>query len=211
MFPIYIKNSRSSDGITIREFSQDFKKICAEHQDAGKASSFAFIIHDFKNPQVTKVLNDVDYFNALNAISGNDLTIFYLSLTSTHKQKPTNNFASEMNNFLFQEFHLEQEVKTPAILFFQVKDKEIIDYFFCSLKEKTFEKSYLEIEGLINKISLIMSEVLPENRQNYEQIFNLIKSDIDSIATIKTIKAKAGEIYKFGKIILFMEKIYSLL
>jgi len=211
MFPIYIKNSGTGEQITIREFSQNFKKICAEHQEAGRASSFALIVHDFKNPHVTKVLSDNEYFNALNEISGYDLTVFYLKLTSTHDQKFGNNFTTEMNDFLVSEFELEKEVKTPAILFFQVRDKEIIDYFFCSLKENTIEKSFLELAGLLTKVSSIMEKISPENRKNYEQIFDLIKMQIDSVDTVEVIKSKAGKIYKFGKIILFVEKIFSLL
>jgi len=211
MFPIHIRNSGTGEQITIREFSQNFKKICAEHQEAGRASSFALIVHDFKNPQVTKVLSDNEYFNALNEISGNDLTVFYLELTSTHSQQFGNNFTTEMNDFLFNEFDVESKVKTPAILFFQVKNKEIIDYFFCSLKENTIEKSFLELEGLLKKVSSIMETVSPENRKNYEQIFNLIRMEVDSADTIEMIKTGTGKIYKFGKIILFMEKIFSLL
>jgi hypothetical protein len=211
MFPIYVRNPGTSERIYIKEFAQNFKKICSEHQEEGKASSFALIIHDFKNPQVTKVLKDDGYFNSLNEISGHNLTVFYLELTSEYKQKSKNNFVKEMNRFLFDEFEVEDKVKTPAILFFQVKDKEIIDYFFCSLKENTVEKSYLELEGLLVKVSSIMEQISPENRKNYEQIFNLIKQEIDSANTISVIKSKAGKIYKFGKIILFIEKIYSLI
>ena len=211
MFPIYIRNSETDEQITISEFPQNFKKICAEHQEKDKASSFALIIHDFKNPHLTKVLNDKEYFNALNEISGHDLTIFYLELTSAYEQRSKNNFVAEMNKFLFEEFDTKHKLKTPAILFFQVKNKEIIDYFFCSLKEKTVEKSFLELEGLVKKVSSIMENISSENRRNYEEIFYLIKEEIGSEKTIDIIKSTAGKMYKFGKIILFVEKICTLL
>lgn len=217
MFPIYIERLVSGEGIPVEGFVKTFKEICTIHQNEGKASSFAFIVHDFTNPEITKVLADRNYFNALDEISGNNLTIFYLHL-SPEKNKPiqflgkerlVRDLTTEMNNFLVEEFKLEKTISTPAILFFQIKNKEIIDFFFCSLSERTTEKAFLEIENLVQKNVNVIKQIAPENRQNYPEIFTLIKNEIESVETVKVAKSKVEQVYNFGKIIIFIEKFIS--
>jgi len=217
MYPIYIEKVRSGEGITVANFVTKFKEICSTHHREGRASSFAFIIHDFTNPEITKVLDDKNYFNALDEISGSNLTIFYLHLTSEKnkkieflgKERFVRDLTSEVNNFLVEEFELDREISTPAILFFQIKDKQIIDFFFCSLTERTIEKAFLEIENLIKKSVSVIKQITPENKGNYPEIFTLIKNEIDSIKAIKSIKSRAIKAYNFGKVILFVEKCIS--
>ncbi|CAM4344472.1 hypothetical protein [Flavobacterium terrigena] len=217
MFPIYIDRLRTGEGISVESFVKTFKEICTEHQKNGNASSFVFIIHDFTNPEITKVLEDRNYFNALDEISGNNLTIFYLHLTPEKnkrvkflgEERLVRDMTREMNDFLIQEFKLEETISTPAILFFQIKNKEIIDFFFCSLTERTTEKAFLEIENLVQKNVSVIKQIATENKQNYPEIFTLIKNEIDSVKTIKTVKSRAEQVYNFGKVIVFIEKFIS--
>lgn len=218
MYPIYIEKVRTGEGITVENFVKTFKEICSTHHKEGRASSFAFIIHDFTNPEITKVLDDKNYFNALDEISGNNLTIFYLHLSDEKnkkvqflgKERLVKDLTKEMNDFLVQEFELEREISTPAILFFQIKDKQINDFFFCSVKERTIEKAFLEIENLIKRSVSVIKQISPENRENYPEIFTLIKNEIDSIKAIQTFKSRAVKVYNFGKIVLFIEKCISI-
>lgn len=218
MYPIYIEKRRTGEGISVENFVKKFKEICSTHQKEGRASSFAFIIHDFTNPEISKVLDDKNYFNALDEISGSNLTVFYLHLTSEKnkkieflgEQRLVRDLTNEMNNFLVEQFELDREISTPAILFFQIKERQIIDFFFCSLTERTTEKAFLEIENLIKKSVSVIKQIAPANKENYPEIFTLIKNEIDSIKTIKTIKSRAVKAYNFGKVVLFIEKCISM-
>ena len=218
MFPIYIDRLRTGEGMPVQSFVKTFKEICTAHQIEGKASSFAFIVHDFTNPEITKVLDDRNYFNALDEISGNNLTIFYLHLTPEKnkavqflgKERLVRDLTGEMNDFLVQEFKLEERISTPAILFFQIKNKEIIDFFFCSITERTTEKAFLEIENLVQKNISVIKQISSESKENYPEIFTLIKNEVHSVKTIKTVKSKADQAYNFGKVIMFIEKFVSL-
>jgi hypothetical protein len=218
MYPIYIDRLSTGVGISVENFVKSFKKICSTHQKEGKASSFAFIIHDFKNPEITNALSNTNYFNALDEISGSNLTIFYLHLETEKNKKViflgeerfVRDLTIEMNRFLVQEFKLEETISTPVILFFQIKNKEIIDFFFCSLRERTTEQAFLEIENIVQKSVSVIKQITTENKENYPEIFTLIKNEIDTIKSIKTVKSRTNQVYKFGKVILFIEKFVSL-
>ena len=50
-------------------FSQSIIDICEQHRKEKRALAFAFILYDFENPQIFKILDDRNYWNALNTIS----------------------------------------------------------------------------------------------------------------------------------------------
>ena len=51
---------------------------CSEHKAEKRAFAFALIVYDFNDPQITKILEDDSYFNALDYTSGKFLTVFYV-------------------------------------------------------------------------------------------------------------------------------------
>ena len=70
MVPLKIFENGSIHELNTDDFSDGVIELCEKHREKGRALAFAFLIYDFCNPQIIKVLEDADYWNALNTISG---------------------------------------------------------------------------------------------------------------------------------------------
>ena len=81
MYTIY--QNTTNEGYDINSFTECMISICNEHKKANRVLAFAFILYDFENPHLWKVLNDQVYWLALNEISGKYLTVFSLNYKVT--------------------------------------------------------------------------------------------------------------------------------
>jgi hypothetical protein len=77
MYTIYQHSNRK--GHDFNSFKEDMIKICNSHRKNGKALAFAFILYDFDNATLRKVLNDQYYWDELDHISGKYLTVFSIN------------------------------------------------------------------------------------------------------------------------------------
>ncbi len=159
MVPLKIFQDGHIHELTTEDFSKGIIELCEKHRNENRALAFAFLLYDFKNPQIIKVLEDSDYWNALNAISGKYLSIYYI-----HTKE--RNFAEDLQAsdgiekkgmhpisvgveldiivpMLKKYLALDTDVKMPSILFFQVEGKLISDYFLIEISEETIEKSFI--------------------------------------------------------------------
>ena len=78
MVPLKVFENGSIHELKSADFSHGIIELCEKHREESRALAFAFLIYDFCNPQTIKVLEDVDYWNALNTISGKYLSIYYI-------------------------------------------------------------------------------------------------------------------------------------
>lgn len=190
MIPIISHGTAGEHGYSYEQFEQCFLEICESHRDERRALAFALILHDLSSPHVSKTLNDPDYWNALDHISGN-----YLSVFSFHTKVPprrTNTKEGvfyQMSSVLLDEysdgrgliekyFDLKEQIKLPAILFFQVSNDEIIGSRLVQLKKETIEESFIEIKEIIKSAAEAVSRVTKENHRNDYVIFQLIEDKL---------------------------------
>ena len=112
--------------------------ICNQHRKKNRALAFAFILYDFENPHLWKILNDREYWLALNRISGEYLTVF--SLNYKEKRWPRSGYTHMLlnvpvnfnpsigtNELIEKYFGKTIQMRYPAILFFQVDNEKVID------------------------------------------------------------------------------------
>ena len=79
MKPIVYKiDNGSTKPLDTNRFLEVLIKTSKKHQKENRALAFAFVIYNFENPAIAKILRDSDYWNALNKIAGKYLTIFYI-------------------------------------------------------------------------------------------------------------------------------------
>ena len=76
MVPLKLLNDGNIQELSSDTFSQSIIDVCEKHRIDSRALAFAFILYDFNNPQIFKILNDRDYWNALHTISGKYLSIY---------------------------------------------------------------------------------------------------------------------------------------
>ena len=89
MYKIFL-NSKN-EALSFNSFKDKMIEICNSHREKNKALAFAFILYDFENPQISKVLNDEEYWLALNKISGEYLSVFSINYKAMIRLKPRMN------------------------------------------------------------------------------------------------------------------------
>ena len=87
MIRIGIHNKKDLD---LNSFKSEISSLCKSQKDNDKALAFAFIVYDFKNPSIRKILKDDEYWDSLNSISGNRLGVFYLDTKESSNLKSSN-------------------------------------------------------------------------------------------------------------------------
>jgi hypothetical protein len=189
-------------------FENRFLDICKKHLETERALAFAFILYDFENPQMSKVLNDPDYWLSLNAISGNCLTVFSLhykpkkmykelfkkSFGDVNKEMRTiptfDNPSKDANKLIKKYFGEDIDIKYPSVIFFQVVDNTVSDYRLIQLDESQIENSFLELKKYIKVAVDALIQIEPSNRNNLKEIFDLV--DMNVKAERQSIVAKRG-------------------
>ena len=196
MHPVFINNTQQ--GLGFAEFKKKMVEICMQHQSSNRSSAFAFIIYDFDNEHVRKILFDIIYWDSLDHISGKYLTIFSLfdiptkqslEINSRQWSRPasfnahkvyTNDNISSSYREIVDSFFGGISFKTPSILFFQVDKDVVIDYFLVELKEQKIEEGFLEIKRLITESVDAIKLISKENIQNHKEIFDMLKTSTKS-------------------------------
>ena len=179
MVPITEATRPGQPGYTLPDFESRLRDICQEHHDEGRAMAFAIILHDETNPAIRKVLQDGEYWDALNAISGALITVFFFE-KPTPKAPPLE-FMTKVSaatyrpgDILRRHFGIPK-VSLPAILFFQATSDSIVGHWLVGLPEGTTEETYQALRMVIEVAAASVSKVTPDNKGNYEEIFNLVK------------------------------------
>lgn len=183
-------------------FSTDIIDLCEKHKAEGRALAFAFLMFDFQNPQIVKIIEDKDYWNALHQLSGSHLSIFYINSKESHFGKDLNDSNIEEKRGLYEVderhvilpiikhyFELNYAVKLPSILFFQVADRMVIDYFLVNLEQEKIEDSFLELNGFIKEAVSNLEKIKKENYENSQPIFDAMKRGVNG-KKFKTIMFK---------------------
>lgn len=205
MYTIY--HNSNDEGHSFQSFKEEMIQICNQHRIEKRALAFAFILYDFENPQLWKVLNDNVYWLSLNEISGEYITVFSLNYKE-HKKPvqrkrqshgfggfefltniPTNlNPSKGTNELISKYFGDEIQVKYPAVLFFQVDNENIIDSLLIELKEERIEPAFLELKDYLESSVEALKQISPENRGNIKEIFDCLERNVESTQSVKKVK-----------------------
>ncbi len=118
MIPIYEQGKGQGIGYGFNDFLRRFVTICEEHQHDQRAR--AFILYDFENKAIRKVLKLQGGFARLDRLSGHDLSIFYLHGASR-------DIFRAFNEIFMSSFGLSQTHQLPLILFFNLRDGGVED------------------------------------------------------------------------------------
>ncbi|WPU92487.1 hypothetical protein SNE25_24475 [Mucilaginibacter sabulilitoris] len=227
MVPLVFKNDEKFDALSFYEY---LLTICEKHKDESRALAFAFLIYDFKDHTVNKILKDKSYWNALDAISGKFLSIFYIDSADRYYKKRHQEIyrerIKEQNSrsgegaisffvpivlkptpieragpFLKDSFVIDKAVKTPLVLFFQTNNNAITDSFIVELKEEKLEDAFIELKDLIKEAAAALSGVEEKYLGNDREIFNLLKEGVKSKSFLRVFNKKKDAVLKIGSIL----------
>lgn len=216
MHPIIFPNNEGGSPQEIKDY---ILETCNKHKNEERALAFAFIISDLENPHVNKILRDTDYLKSLHVISGQFLTVFFLHDAYAKKTiskakestlvrielsvQPINAIPNIRPKDLANVLIDDEILSTPSILFFQVDNGIITDYFVTSLKANEIQNGFNEIKEIIKVAVDSFSNVENENKQNSEALFKLLKSILEYSEFWKRAKRNYDKFIKFKDFIFF--------
>jgi len=230
MYPISTYDGKHID---FDDLSSLIRRICTDHRSSERALAFAFILYDFTNENISKILIDEAYWQSLNKLSGNLLTIFYINTnkstikaqTIEHSKKynkPTENSLNtycwmagitcendpEIFNGMIKElFAIDKDIELPAILFFQVENENITDFFVTELQKDKIEETFLEVKGLIKCAVDSLKRITSECHGNTTEIFEVLKTALQNRKQ-RILMGRVASRLPFGKFLtLFINEI----
>lgn len=199
MYTVYLNNK--GEGHSYQTFYETMVEICLAHQQEDRALAFAFILYDFRDAHISKVLNDVDYWRSLDQISGKYLTVFsfHYEPEARDKKRPsakenvvykmvavkTTENLSTANDELLDRYFGDISIKFPAMLFFQVKKDKIIDYAIVELEKENIEAAFNELKKYIKEV--VNTLKLVTEKGNSEEIFGLVKDKLGYIKGVSSL------------------------
>jgi hypothetical protein len=198
--------SNSEDkGHSFDSFYEKFFEVCKQHKAQDRALAFAFILYDFGDAHLNKIINDEEYWLSLNAVSGKYLTVFSIHYSPKAKRRAVRNpkaieyftmisnfdNPSESSNKLIEKFFgTGLTVNYPAVMFFQIADDHVLDYTLVQLEKTRIEESFEELKNYISKAVEALKGVAPEYKGNHTEIFALLKDAVKGERT-KIVARKA--------------------
>jgi hypothetical protein len=149
---------------------------------------------------------DTDYWDTLDRTSGHYLTIFSL-FEEKAKHKLNDTLLPKRVRMKFEAVKVETrkdlnlsyrqiielffggaEFISPSVLFFQVDDEKINDYFFVELKENKIEDGFNELKNIIDESVDAIKDISAENKRNYNEIFHMLELNVNSAVWWKKTK-----------------------
>jgi len=192
MVPIQTYRNGQVVDVQTGQLYDSIEAICKEHKQMNRALAFAFILYNFKNPQIYKILNDEDYWRAMNETSGKYLSIFYIAqrddyfgqdLAENDGREQRGLHGLKTNELLIpmlkRYFQLDERIELPAVLFFQEHEEMLTDYFLLGLDERKLEESFWELQDYIQTAVNNLEKISKENYDNSREIFNQLKTGVE--------------------------------
>ena len=69
MVPLRLLKDDAIHELTTEAFHQSIIDVCNKHREESRALAFAFILYDFENPQINKILNDLKLISLFSLTS----------------------------------------------------------------------------------------------------------------------------------------------
>lgn len=212
MVPIVVSKDQRFDDDSFKDY---ILKICKTHKNEQRALAFAFIVYDFDDYTITKILEDKKYWSVLDRLSEQYLSVFYVNSQDEYytrrqqeiyyeeKQRRAENARKGYISYFVplslratpldktielikSDFQIDENINHPFVLFFQTQGDTIIDNFIISLKQERVEDAFLELKAHLKHAVEGIKKVTPDNFENHQEIFDLLKGEV-----------KSGEFYDF--------------
>ena len=164
------------------QFVEAFESVCRKHLQEGRARAFAFVFYDMAHGVVHEALRQAGGFQRLHEKTGTDVTLFYLHdhAVDAHWRKFNLEFMAALG--------VENQAKTPCMVFFRVEGEDIEDVSIYAIDEKSTDPvlTVAELEQYVD-----------------EAIKNLnAEGDASAVAFLGKALVQLGGLVKFGEFLL---------
>ena len=161
-------------------------------EDKNLSRIYGFIIYTDQNPYVVKVLQDEEFWNALNSISGSNWPIFAVRPLRKGKYvtqgvgKNSIGFRvstwKEPNENLqvLRDFGLTSTEQLPLFVAFMWDDNDELNEVAIQIRGKDKDSTYHSLEEIVKVITRAENAVLPEYKQSVN-VFRNVKTALESL------------------------------
>jgi hypothetical protein len=209
MFPISLYRNGSSMQVGASEFRESLIEICRQHQEEGRALVFVFLLFDRQHPRVRRVLADDYFYEALDAISGCRLTVFFIhSPTNDVAKKRTqrdpvlDDAGHEAIETIQDALQLRWDTSKPAMFFFQVQGANISHGCLVLFEDENPDETFSAMRDLLRLAGESLANVEPEYKSNFSELFYLVEDALKNrdfkrrfVANYKVVKEIRDWIY----------------
>lgn len=161
MIPIYEQGKGEGIGYGLDNFLSRFISICEQHKKDLRAKAFAFILYDFENEAIRKVLKLQGGFARLDRLSGRDLSIFYL-------HSGNRGIFRAFNEIFMGAFDLKKSYHLPLILFFNLEDGDVENVDVFPLQQDNlafaFDEVFRIVEDYVKKMNMSQTPINKESK-----------------------------------------------
>ena len=144
MLPIYEQGHGRGIGRGLNSFLDRFDAICQEHVQSKRAKAFAFILYDFYNQDLRRILKDQGVFANLDRLAGTNLSVFYLH-TGTRVA------IRKFNTALLSKLGVSEKAIPPCVIFFKLSKGKIGDVAIAQLDNADLVHGFHELYGVIER------------------------------------------------------------
>lgn len=209
MFPIHtLVHRKDWEGRGGMSFVREVMAVCEDHRNQGRALLFAFLLFGSRDPEVMKVINDRDYWRALDHEAGEYLTVFVMTSPLSDPRSPRqrwNEFeqgaAVRALEVLKNHFRAPEEVQLPCLTLFQVKDGEVIDGFAARIVGESSDATYRCIKGHFTLVRDALLDLREENKKQDQEIFSLVRRRFDEAHQLNQLKRIAGPLRSLASVL----------
>jgi hypothetical protein len=185
MIPIYLHGREGHRGYMFSDFSQNLMKICEEHQADNRACAFALIVYDMRKPWVNRVLDDPEFFIALDRVSGDTLSVFSIfdGLLRGHQWnhdealRTADDIETRSQEMLDRYFGLSA-LRSPAVLFFQVLESKVDRYVSFELSAKSKDEAFDELRQILDACAKSMRDSVGKAVRDPNLAFDRLQKEI---------------------------------
>lgn len=138
MITIHEQGKGKGIGHSLDSFYTRFIQICEESKKNNIRKIFAFLLYDYNDTNIKKLLKDKGAFVRLDRLTGKNLDVFYLD----HSDK---NVFKSFNEIFLIPFDIQEKIKFPVIIFFDVFSSEVENINFVEFDQSNFTTVFNDI------------------------------------------------------------------
>lgn len=144
MVPIFEQGSGKGIGHGLDSFIGRFDEICTQHATTGRAKAFAFILYNFNDAVLRRVLRDQGVFARLDRLSDSDLSVFYL-------HAGTQRSLDAFNVHFISTLGVNETPRLPCVIFFRFMNGNIKGVEIVELESADLIHCFQELYEVIEK------------------------------------------------------------
>lgn len=144
MIPIFEQGKGNGIGHSFDSFLRRFSDICEKSKSENIRKTFAFILYNFNDEYLKQILKNDGVFTKLDRLTGNYLDVFYLNSNDSE-------IFGNFNKIIIHSFDFYEELKLPAIIFFDFFNRNIENVEILEIEMKNKYTGFHEISEILKK------------------------------------------------------------